>query len=80
MNSERKWKHYLKYDPKTPYSLFLIYFLLIQFAPSTPGSLAGTKIESLHFTPKFWLSIGFIKFLKIRQLNHLKQEKKYNNW
>ena len=73
--AEKEWKHYFKYDAKTPYSLFLNYLLLLQFAPSMSGSLAGGKIESPRFTLKFWVSIGF-NFLQWDNSNILTKKKR----
>ena len=73
--AKKEWKHYFKYDAKTPYSLFLNYLLLLQFAPSTSGSLAGGKIESPRFTLKFWVSIGF-NFLQWDNSNILTKKKR----
>ena len=73
--AEKEWKHYFKYDAKTPYSLFFNYLLLLQFAPSTSGSLAGGKIESPRFTLKFWVSIGF-NFLQWDNSNILTKKKR----
>ena len=70
---ESRW--IAKKDAKTPYSLFLNYLLLLQFAPSTSGSLAGGKIESHRFTLKFWVSIGF-NFLQWDNSNILTKKKR----
>ena len=70
---ESRW--IAKKDAKTPYSLFLNYLLLLQFAPSTSGSLAGGKIEPHRFTLKFWVSIGF-NFLQWDNSNILTKKKR----
>ena len=77
--AKKEWKHYFQYDAKTPYSLFLNYLLLLQFAPSTSGSLAGGKIESPRFTLKFWVSIGF-NFLQWDNSNIRKKKREKFLW